>query len=67
LQINEKNKAHTYDVAYECEGAEFAQARNHMRFLKSNRGDAPIISLFGMNPNGALSDGAWKILNHLAK
>lgn len=50
----------------EREDEEFAEARNHLRCLNFNRGGAPMISLVGMSPSGALSKGAWKILNHLA-
>ena len=38
-----------------------------MRYLNSSRGGAPLVSLFGMSLSGALSDGAWKVLNHLAE
>jgi hypothetical protein len=37
-----------------------------MRFLNKGQG-APWVSLFGMGLSGALSDGAWKIINRLAK
>ena len=50
----------------EREDEEFAEARNHLRCLNFNRGGAPMTSLVGMSPSGALSKGAWKILNHLA-
>jgi hypothetical protein len=46
---------------------EFADARDNTRYPNSSRGGAPLVSLFGMNLSGALSDGAWKVLNHLAK
>jgi hypothetical protein len=37
-----------------------------MRFLNKGQG-APWVSLFGMCLSGASSDGAWKIINSLAK
>ena len=38
-----------------------------MRYLNHRREGAPWVSLFGMCLSGALSDGAWKIMNYLAK
>ena len=38
-----------------------------MRYLNHRREGAPCVSLFGMCLSGALSDGAWKIMNYLAK
>ena len=49
-----------------CQDEEFRDARDHMRFLNKGQG-APWVSLFGMCLSGALSDGAWKIINRLTK
>ena len=51
----------------DSEDAEFAAARDDMMFLNTTWQGAPRVSLFGMCPSGALSEGAWKISNRLAK
>ena len=70
LQRNEKNKAKKYSDAFRTfihrEDDEFAQARDNMRYLNSNRRGAPLISLFGMCLSGALSDGAMKVIEKRA-
>ena len=71
MHTNEKNKARKYHDAFrafiEREDVEFENARDHMRHLNSTRDGAPWVSLFGICLSGALSDGAWKIINRLAK
>ena len=63
------NKTKKYSKAFRafinCQDEEFRDARGHMRFLNNEDG-APWVSLFGMCLSGALSDGAWKIINRLA-
>ena len=70
LRTNEVNKAKNYRKDFRafnnCQDEEFQAARDHMRFL--NKGECtPWVSLFEMCLSGALSDGAWKIINRLAK
>ena len=38
-----------------------------MRFLNPKRQLIPLVSLFGMCISGAISEGAWKIINRLVK
>ena len=70
MHTNGKNQERKYRNAFRAFidrlDEEFEDALDHMRFL--NMGDgAPWVSLFGMCLSGALSDGAWKIINRLAK
>ena len=61
MHTKEKNKAKKYHNAFRVfidrEDEEFAEARDHMRYLNSTRGGTPLITLFGMSLSGALSDG----------
>ena len=46
------------------EDVEFEATREDMMFVNNEK--PPWVSLFGMCPSGALSEGAWKISNRLA-
>jgi len=71
LSTNEKNKEKQYRDAFrafmDSEDAEFAAARDDMMFLNTTWQGAPRVSLFGMCLSGALSEGAWKIINRLTE